>query len=263
MKIKALILTLMLSSLAACANPFVKFYHPNVYYDASRRVGVPMQIPEVVVGSDPQQDYKNYMEAGYVVIGTSSFNGPSGKYGLDDATDEGYKVRADLIIVYSHYTNTVSGVMPWTIPHTETSMTNMNGSMYGSEGMTTFNGTATTTTYGSQTTYIPYSINRSDYFAVYLAKVKPRIGVYFNNLDDQERQTIGSNSGVIVNMVVDQSPAFNANILPGDIILKVNNLPVANTQTFSSTLEQLAGQQITLTIWRAGQIIEKTLTLNQ
>lgn len=263
MNIKLLILVLLLLLLAACANPFVQFYRPSVYYDSSRRADIPPERPEVIVGSNPQQDYKNYMEAGYVLIGTSSFNGASGKYGVDDVVDEGHKVGADLIIVYSHYTNTISGVMPWTMPQTETSMTNMNGSIYGSQGMTTINGTATTTTYGSQTTYIPYSFNRSNYLAIYLAKIKPRLGTYFKNLDDQERQTIGSNSGVVVTIVVNQSPAFNANILPGDIILKLNGQPVGDSATFSSALERFGGEQVIFTIWRKGEFVQKTVTLNQ
>lgn len=263
MNIKILILVLPLILLAACANPFVQFFRPNIYYDASRRSGTPPNTPEVIAGRNPQQDYKNYMEAGYVIIGTSSFNGRSGNYGLDDAIDEGQKVGADLVVVYSHYTNTVSGVIPWTMPHTETSTTNVNGSIYGNQGMTTINGTASTTTYGSQTTYIPYSVNWSNYLAVYLAKVKPRLGAFYNNLDDQERQAVGSNTGVVVTIIVNQSPAFYANILPGDIILKLNDQLVDDVQMFSSALDRFGGKQIVLTIWRRGGIVQKTVTLNQ
>ena len=92
--------------------------------------------------------------------------------------------------------------MPWITPRTETSTTNLNGSVYGAGGMATVNGTATTTIYGSQTSYIPYSVNRSDYLAVYLVKYMTWLGAVYNNLNDEERQKIGSNSGVVVVVVV-------------------------------------------------------------
>lgn len=260
MKIKSFLLLLIIL-LSACTNPFVKFYQPNPYYDPSRRISQPPETPQVFAGTNIQQDLKKSLEAGYVVIGTSNFNGPSGQY--SKAVDEGRRVGADVIILYSHYTNTVSGMMPWTSPHVETSTTNMNGSIYGTGGMATVNGNATTTTYGSQTTYIPYSINRSDYYAVYLAKTKPRFGAYFNDLSDQQRQAIGSNSGVVVTMIVNESPAFYANIFPGDIILKINNHGVADAQAFISELQQFGGQRVQLTIWRNGKPMQKDVTLNE
>ncbi|MGA9852702.1 MAG: PDZ domain-containing protein [Gammaproteobacteria bacterium] len=261
MNIKILVPTILTALLCACANPFVQYYHPNNFYDPSRRVGPPSASPQIYAGSDFKQDTKYYLEEGYAVIGTSSFNGPSGQY--SKAVDEGEKVGADIVILYSRYTNTVSGVMPLTTPHTETSTTNMNGSVYGTGGMVTINGTATTDTYGSQTTYIPYSVNRSDYMAVYLAKSKPRFGAYYINLSDNERQTIGSNSGVKITLIVNESPAFYADILPGDIILKINGLAASDVQTFISESQQFGGQQVKLTILRNGKTIQKSVKLNE
>jgi len=246
--------------LAACANPYVTYYHPNVNYDQSRRLGTPPEDPQVYAGSNPKEDIQNYEEAGYTLIGYSSFNGANVKY--TKAIDEGREVGADVVLVYSQYTNTVSGVMPLTMPHNQVSTTNMNGSVYGNGGMATVNGTATTTTYGTETTYVPYSVNRSNYVAIYLAKTKFTFGAFMRNINDQERQAIGSNSGVYVLTVVNESPAFNADILPGDILLKLDNQTISDYQIINSELHQYSGQQVTFTVWRNGKTLKKTVKLN-
>jgi hypothetical protein len=72
-------------------------------------------------------------------------------------------------------------------PTTQTTTTNVYGNTFGSGGFNTFSGMANTTTYGTQTTYIPYNVDRFDYVATYWAKMKPGIvGVQMVNLSDEQ-----------------------------------------------------------------------------
>jgi len=93
------------------------------------------------------------------------------------------------------------------------------GSAYGYGGYASYSGTAYTTTYGSKTTYIPYTVHRSDYLATYWIKMKPPIfGTHIKDLTPEIRQQIGSNKGMLVYAVIKGSPAFEADILKGDVL---------------------------------------------
>ena len=88
------------------------------------------------------------------------------------------------------------------------------------------------------------------------------LGIYFDNLTDELRRKIESNKGVYIKVVVKRSPAFNNDLLAGDIIRKINNTEVADTSHFSSFLEENKGQQIELEIFRNDKTVVKTIQLN-
>ncbi len=81
----------------------------------------------------------------------------------------------------------------------------------------------------------------------------PSLGVHVNNLSDELCREIGSNHGVVVNVVVKGSPAFNADIMRGDIITRINDGVVADGQSFGEILGRYAGQEIVLQTFRDGQ----------
>ena len=59
--------------------------------------------------------------------------------------------------------------------------------------------------------------------------VEPIIGVELRNLTIEERQEIERNKGAYIINVVDDSPAFESNVIPGDILIKVNGLQIKDT----------------------------------
>ena len=87
--------------------------------------------------------------------------------------------------------------------------------------MATAMGSATTTTYGSQTTVVPISVDRYDFLAVYLVKVRSIFGAQFRNLTATESQQVGTVNGVVLTVVINGTPAASVGFLPGDIITKV------------------------------------------
>ncbi len=67
--------------------------------------------------------------------------------------------------------------------------------------------------------------------------------------------------GAIVSDVDRNSPAFNAGIVPGDVILEVNRQKVGNVSQVTRELQKVqAGQPAFLLLWRDGQEVFVTMT---
>ena len=70
--------------------------------------------------------------------------------------------------------------------------------------------------------------------------------------------------GAIVSDIDRNSPAFNAGIVPGDVILEVNRQKVANVSQVTRELQKVqAGQPTFLLLWRDGQQVFVTMTKNR
>jgi len=89
------------------------------------------------------------------------------------------------------------------------------------------------------------------------------LGVTWRPLNSEERQLVQSNSGLYVNTVVNGTPAFRNDILPGDIIEAINGQQLYDGKTASDLLAQSKGKVVTLTIYRRGHLITKSVKLNQ
>ena len=62
-------------------------------------------------------------------------------------------------------------------------------------------------------------------------------------------------------MVVDESPAFDADILVGDIVLAIDGVSVSGMKSFSDLLRQRDGRSVSIALLRRGLRIEKTVQL--
>ncbi len=58
------------------------------------------------------------------------------------------------------------------------------------------------------------------------------------------RQQLERNTGVFVWIVMNDSPAFNANVLEGDVILKLNDEDVTSATDFVEKCTKFAGQKV-------------------
>jgi len=250
---------------SGCANPYSQFYKDytdGIDITENPKVIVPTDEPRLIEGTNITKDATEMLENGYKLLGESSFNAATINQNL--ALQQAKKVHADTVLVYSQYTNTVSGSMPLTVPDTQTSTGFHSGSIYGTGGgFANYSGSSYTTTYGSRTTYIPYNTRMYDYYASFWVKLKPpKLGIYYNDLTNEYRRKIGSNKGVYVIVVVRNSPAFDADMLNGDIIRRFNNIEITNASHFTSLIAENKGQQIELEIFRDGKTIVKQIQLN-
>ena len=92
--------------------------------------------------------------------------------------------------------------------------------------------------------------------------VRPgQFGVRLNDLTDAQRQRLERNTGAVVIIVYDNTPAFYANILVGDVIIAVNGKPVGTASDAVGKLRAVAqsGKPATVTVIRRGA--QKTITV--
>jgi S1-C subfamily serine protease len=82
----------------------------------------------------------------------------------------------------------------------------------------------------------------------------------FSDLTDKERKEYGQNTGVIIQTVIENSPAFLANIINGDLILKFDNNDVVNTNSLMKLIgDKKLGEKVSFTLIRNGKVIDISL----
>lgn len=247
--------------LVGCASPYSQYYRDNNLGDLTKNPRVILSSePRMLRGSDPETDAIKMLEDGYALIGYSTFNGPEAND--RGALAQGKKVMASMVITYSKYTGSETRVIPITTPTSQTAMTTMNGSAFGTHGSTNYLGTATTTIYGSQTSMVPYTVHRSDQMAAYWVKVKTGVvGIHYKSLTPDIVQKIGTNKGILVTAVVRDGPAFHADILRNDVISKIDGTSVYDAQSLQYATSSKSGQDVDFTILRNNQEIVKKVRL--
>jgi len=233
--------------------------------------------PKLYVGNlaNGIQDIETMIRENYISIGFSMFNG--GEVNPEEAVVFGEELGADYVLVYSSYSNTISGTLPITSPSTKTETTRKTGNVteygniYGIDESASFSGdtyyseTSTKATQENKTTYFPYSVDRYNYTAVYFVE-NPRpifLGINFTDLPLEVRKKIGSNKGVIVTNVIKGSPAFMADILEDDIIRKIDSFVVIDSSSLYKLLDDHAGENVKLEIIRDNKTIIKEVQLNE
>ena len=259
MKKNILFLTLLL---AACVNPYAKFYsgmenaktHPAYIHSNE-----PVMIYD---SNDLKRDYNELRRRGYVLIGESGFTGPANAVSKSQLLEHAQKIGAQVVLTSSGYSHTETGAVPITLPTTNTSYTTGSATAYGPGGPATAYGSSTTTTYGSQTSFIPFRVQHGQFRAVYFVKAKQRIGLYPIPLDDQTKRQLETNAGVRVEIVVEGSPAFNADILPGDILISFAGKKVNSVNHYTSLLKEHVESSVELVLNRNGKQISKTVSVN-
>jgi len=264
MSIKIFIIVILITVVQGCAAPYSKFYIDKTTGRDITKWPVVKIIPgepKVFRGNNQESDYQKMLEDGYFMVGYSAFN--SGSIDESGAISQAKDTHASAVILYSKYTNTVSGVVPLTVPNTTTSTTTLSGSVYGSGGYANYSGTENTTNYGTKTTYIPYSVNRSDYMATYWVKLKSAtFGAHLRTPTNEERLKMGTNKGMVINAVVNGSPAFKVDIFKGDVLQSLGGIDIYSKSDFGKALKKYTNKKTNVVIIRNGKTINKEITLS-
>jgi len=216
------------ASSSAHSNGFKEFFHS---YDKNMSDFIIRKSPPKIYNSfDLQADEKRLIEDGYDILGYSSFIGPQSDQ--KNAFNLGKKIRSEIIIINSRFVERVSG-------GTQIVMMPVIGGYGGMIG-------------GAH----PVSFDRYEQTAFFFAKLSPEKiswGVRWVPLTTQQATAIGSGKGVSVLAVVRGSPAFDANVLSGDIILAVAGQDISTPERLLKVKADYAGQSVPLSIIRAGQ----------
>jgi hypothetical protein len=244
-------------SVSGCASGYQQFYEPAaVSTDLERFSGE----PRIVVGSgDWDRDVLAMYEEGLGLIGHSSFVGPAESQ--DGALKQAKEVGAAVVVIASKYRNTQIGQLPITTPTTTTSYSsgNVNAFSGGRSAVGSYSGT--TTIYGTQTTYMPYSVDKYEQGAAYFAPlVRKGLGVWLGKPTDDHRKAMESNRGMLITAVRRGSPAFKADLLPGDVLLSIGGETVSDRPEAQRAIAAVSGQTVDVRLFRNGQQVLKRVT---
>ena len=193
--------------------------------------------PKVFYSDDIQSDLY-FMRSNYFqVIGHSSWNGPdeNGAGGEDCLKNEIIslcKEKGAKSAIYSEkYTDTRNEI--YSIPLTNNHYySDSNGYMHS----------YSTTSFMTNS----YSVNRYNYDVYFFVPYSqsyikaPKIGIEFRNLDSADRIKLQRNTGVLVDVGYENSPAFFANLSRGDVIIEINGENILNVDIYRSVSSKLS-----------------------
>lgn len=247
---------------AFAKNPYSDFYTDATDGVTPALVDGPPQPEPYSHGADIDMDMHRMFQQGYVLLGSSSFN--SGDYVSEKkALKQAEDVRAHIVLMGSRHTDTRTVSAPIFLPNTQTSTSTSSGTIYGPFGTSQYQGQTTTRTPGTQVINRTRTIDRYDYFASYWAKGVPgKFGAQLQDLTPDQRWDLGRNRGAMIKVIVDGSPAFRADVLEGDVVLAIRGEEIVDTSDFISRTRALAGESVTITVWRKGTTLEREVQLN-
>ena len=233
---------------ASHANNFKRFYEPfpdtgPIPFATDRRAP-----PQMMVSTkDPWSDIAILWEKGYRPIGDARFE--AGWNSNKDALKFAKKIGAGFVVRYwadkglRSATRTVSSYHSSDTPF----RTNVIGSYGRSIG--TLSGTLTTT--WTETEVIPYTYTLYGQTAVYFALLEKRgSGLFLIPPTEQGAAAAGTDQGGQVLSVRDGSPAYVANILPGDIITALDGQSLPTYSSFNRIIAEAGDAPILVTLYR-------------
>ena len=189
--------------------------------------------PKVLSTDNIERDTKIMVSKHYVPIGFSSFNGEL--EGADSVADQARRIKAVTALYAWKYINTQTNSGTLLLPQTN----NFSGTVntYGTNGsaFSTFNGSST------GTVATPYSITqrRYDQEAVFFLKdtKKGKFGILPSELSREKKIEIGG-YGILIDNIFEDSPAYNSELLIGDILIEMDGKKIQDFQDFEKMLRE-------------------------
>lgn len=268
---KTLYILIFLFFTTGCASEYKTNYRyangvTQKWIDSIRENPIPMT-PYVEHISSPNTDadtfYKPYIKRSYLLIGGSFFNSTQ-SITDNEAIEQGNDIGADLVVIFNpRYIGSTTNQVPFSVPTTTSSFTNSTATAYGSSGIVNAYGTSRTTTYGSQTTFAPITVNHVDYGALYFIKARHPLGALTRELTDSERKFNETNKGAVVKVIMDNSPAFYNDILVEDVITEINGISILDKKSYTAAVYSNINKLIKIKIIRNGKPIEKEIQLTK
>jgi C-terminal processing protease CtpA/Prc len=249
-----------------CVNPYVKnFQSADLHKQPSENQPLLPYSgqPQLVTSQDLKADALKMRENGYILLGRSKFQASPINEKL--ALKQADKVGAEVVLVNHKFVATKTESLPMStwIPGQQTDQTERVIIQNGANTPKVIDRTVTTSTQGEyQTAYVEQSVDYYDYAASYWAKARaPIFGVNIRALDEATKAELGTQKGVVVRVVITDSPAYEADLLQGDVLLSLQDEPIRDPQQFFSLVDKYAGQTVSVLIYRSGQNLTKDVTI--
>lgn len=252
--------------LSACGNPYranfnsTRDRHPQWL---ENRLAPKTKTPKLIETDEIQKEGWELAEKGYIMIGFAKFDLP--RINPELALAEGKRAGADIVLLQRKFSKSLTEtttITQW--PATETTEIRENTGVTGERGTHHINRRVDVTTYrGPETTYVPTQVDYFEHSATYWRKVeRPIFGAIVMDLSDEQKQRLQTNRGLVVRTLVTDSPAYQADLLKGDIILKMDGEAVGGVKKFYDDLITRAGKTVLVTLVRNGKEIQIPVVLN-
>ncbi len=251
---RTLLIILSIAILTGCESGYSEFYRANfdrkaLTEEQARELKfLPKgETPEVRRTDNMKRDVNLAQSRYWVLMGYSSFNGELGT--PEELVRHAKSVGATMVLVSAKFSENRQ--------ITGTRLVSTNSTTYfggGATGMATSYGTAAVPVTRTQTRY--------DQEAVFFVRStkKQKFGVGVVPLTPELRQKYERNTGALVNIVFEDSPAFRANLLPGDVITELGGKAIETApEVISFIAAQPANGSFAVKILRNGG--EKTLNV--
>jgi len=218
---------------------------------------------EIRSTDDQIRDGTILMRRGYAFLGNSSYTaGASYNPTEKEIREHAARIGADYVLVSTLSAGSSQAVIPVPQFHPgQTSVTYSSGNInsYASSGgvaargTTNYQASSTTRTAPSTTsTLVPISVARYQFDATFWKKSKPPIlGVNSDYIPNEVRQSIGRSSGAFLKLIIDDSPAFRANLLPGDVIVQLGDTIIETPLDLNAAVAANAGRTVQLRLIRS------------
>ena len=182
---------------------------------------------------------------GYAVVGESGFNAE-----YEDpanAIKQAKAVGATVVLVNVEYTNTESSTTPLLLP----------------DNRTTYFAGGSATTYGTMVVPISSNTRRYDQYGVFFVewKERARFGIQGKDLTPKLRRKLERNTGMLIEVVVEDTPAFNANVIAGDVLIALDGKTIRDYEAAAKILGAVpeSADSAVMTVLRNGE--EKDITV--
>ena len=115
------------------------------------------------------------------------------------------------------------------------------------------------------TILLDQTVDHYDYFATFWKKADPRRVVFGGMtapVPADLRREIGTRHGRMVSAVIGGTPAYDADIWEGDVLLEVQGERIVGEEGWNALLGRYQGQEVTVTLWREGETFAYPVRLN-
>lgn len=254
------IVALMMST--GCVNQYTKNFIPAIEADAGSANPAVLPFsgqPRLVTTGNSTGDARSLRENGYILLGRSKFR--SSPVNENEALAEARKIGAEVVMVKHAYVKSVTRSVPVTqyVPGQVIQTIDQTVVQNGDKPAKIIDHTSTSVSNGEfQMSYMEESTDFYDYSATYWAKARPfAFGVHVKELDQQTKVELGTNKGVLVRVVVKGTPAYDADLLGGDVLRSLNNEEITDPDQFFALVKKYEGQKVSVAVYRSGQNLTK------
>ena len=208
----------------------------------------PPETPELFLGTgDMTSDFQTLFENDFTLLGSSSVRSASDP---GQALEQGREIGAALVVVYGHFQPSAGQVLEL-LPYSRRSATAAAGA--ASRGSSPL-----------PARFVSGQLGPDDQFATYWGRTRPPIlGIVSRTLNAQEQSRLGRKDGIVIQTVINGSPAEVAGIAPGDIVVAINGQALTDPRAVADLVTSLAGRVVSVDLVRAGQPLSVAVQLNR